>query len=78
MRRIRMEVADLEWRMERYRAELVTCRWCGALGREDLPPNPDGSESDGQHCTNGRTGDEINAPACPPRIADALEKEAKQ
>ena len=62
MRRIRAEVADLEWRMERARAETVPCTWCSAAV--------------GQHCTNPATGDESNAPAHPPRIADALRKES--
>lgn len=76
MRRIQAEYADMHWRMDRHRAELVTCSHCGALGREDLPRNPDGSEPDGQSCINPKTGDESNAPAHPPRIADALRRES--
>lgn len=70
------ELSDYEFRMTRWEAEAATCPRCGALGRADLPPKPDGTDPDGEPCRNPITSRPLHAPAHFQRIdaAKALEK----
>lgn len=61
--RTRWEIADDEWRMERFVAEAVDCERCGARGRDEA------TGRDAQHCRNTITDTELRAPAHPGRIA---------
>lgn len=69
----RHQLATLEFAMVRHEAEAVTCPYCHAIGRADLPPNADGSEPDGQPCRNPITGQPHRGPAHWQRIHLAKE-----
>lgn len=61
-RRTQTEIHDLQWRMERARAETVPCRGCKALA--------------GATCINIHTGEPLKRlPAHHVRITDGLKKE---
>lgn len=57
------EIAEHEFDMARFKAEAATCPRCGALGRVDLPPLPDGTKPGGQPCVGTITGRELRGPA---------------
>jgi hypothetical protein len=63
--RTRHELAEHEWRMERFVAESVDCPRCGALGRDEERDMP------ARHCWNQIIGGELQAPAHDARIREA-------